>query len=110
MIEKRIQRRLEAMTPALMVQLGKVYNSLKDGMSVVSDWFGPTKAEPEKGSINVEDLKPGAEPNRGHGDENMGAVNGGDGIDRDTEGNPIPQEPPNPKPKAASGRGKLDFK
>lgn len=39
MIEKRIQRRLDAMTPSLMVQLGKIYNSLKDGMSKAGDWF-----------------------------------------------------------------------
>lgn len=39
MIEKRIQRRIDAMTPALMVQLGRIFNSMKDGMSVASDWF-----------------------------------------------------------------------
>ena len=39
MIEKRIQRRVEAITPALVVQLGKIYNSLKDGMSAPADWF-----------------------------------------------------------------------
>lgn len=38
-IEKRIQRHLEAMTSAQMVMLGKIYNSLKDGMSAPSDWF-----------------------------------------------------------------------
>jgi hypothetical protein len=38
-IEKRIQRRLDAMTPALMVQLGRIYTSLKDGMSEPGDWF-----------------------------------------------------------------------
>lgn len=38
-IEKRIQRRLEALTPALMVQLGKILNSLRDGMSAPTDWF-----------------------------------------------------------------------
>lgn len=38
-IEKRIQRRLDAMTPALMVQLGRIYTSLKDGMSQPGDWF-----------------------------------------------------------------------
>jgi hypothetical protein len=38
-IEKRIQRHLDALTPALMVNLGKIYNSLKDGMSGPSDWF-----------------------------------------------------------------------
>ena len=38
-IEARIQRHLDAMTPALMVQLGKIYTSLKDGMSHAADWF-----------------------------------------------------------------------
>lgn len=38
-IEKRIQRRLDAMTPAQLVALGKIYNSLKDGMSKSGDWF-----------------------------------------------------------------------
>lgn len=38
-IEKRIQRRLDAITPAQLVSLGKVYNSLKDGMSQPGDWF-----------------------------------------------------------------------
>jgi hypothetical protein len=38
-IEKRIQRRLETITPAQLVNLGKIYNSLKDGMSGPADWF-----------------------------------------------------------------------
>jgi hypothetical protein len=38
-IEARIQRHLEAMTPAQLVDLGKKYNSLKDGMSTPADWF-----------------------------------------------------------------------
>lgn len=38
-IEARIQRRLDAMTPAQMVSLGKVFNSIKDGMSAPADWF-----------------------------------------------------------------------
>ena len=43
MIEKKIQRRLEAITPAQIVNLRKVYNSLKDGMSKSSDWFEDIK-------------------------------------------------------------------
>lgn len=43
-IEKRIQRRLEAMTPAQLVDLGKKYNSMKDGMSTAADWFDPEEA------------------------------------------------------------------
>jgi hypothetical protein len=46
-IEARIQRRLDAITPALFVQLGKVYNSLKDGMSSAGDWFDPIEQTAE---------------------------------------------------------------
>jgi len=38
-IEKRIQRHMDAMTPAQMVNMRKIYNSLKDGMSTPADWF-----------------------------------------------------------------------
>ncbi len=38
-IEKRAQCRLEAVRPAQVVQLKKVYASLRDGMSSVEDWF-----------------------------------------------------------------------
>ena len=47
-IEARIQRRLDAITPALMVSLGKIYNSIKDGMSVASDWFDPEPGDQDK--------------------------------------------------------------
>lgn len=39
MIEARIQRRLDAVTPALLAQLGRIYNSLKDGVAQVGDFF-----------------------------------------------------------------------
>jgi hypothetical protein len=38
-LEKRIQRRMEAIQPAQVVQLRKVYSSLRDGMSKPEDWF-----------------------------------------------------------------------
>jgi len=38
-IEKRIQRRVDAIQPAQVVSLRKIYASLKDGMSAASDWF-----------------------------------------------------------------------
>lgn len=50
-IEKRIQCRIQAMKPAQMASLGKIYNSLKDGMSKPEDWFEVTPAptaEPPK--------------------------------------------------------------
>jgi len=45
MIEVRVQRHIDAVTPALMVQLGRIYNSIKDGMSAAGDWFPEAKAE-----------------------------------------------------------------
>lgn len=48
MIETRIQRRVESMTPAQFANLGRVYNSLKDGMSEPKDWFsGPAGEDGE---------------------------------------------------------------
>lgn len=55
-IEKRIQRRMDAITPALVVQLGKIYNSLKDGMSNAAEWF---EAVPES-ELKTETPKRGA--------------------------------------------------
>jgi hypothetical protein len=52
-LEKRIQRRIDTITPALVYNLGKIYNSLKDGMSQPGDWFeseaqtGGEQAAPE---------------------------------------------------------------
>jgi hypothetical protein len=41
MLERRIQRRMEAIRPAHIVQLSKIYASLTDEMSAASDWFEP---------------------------------------------------------------------
>ena len=38
-IERRLQRRLDAVQPAQVIQLRKVFNSIKDGMSAPKDWF-----------------------------------------------------------------------
>lgn len=46
-IEKRIQRRLDSITPAQVIALRKIYNSLKDGMSSPSDWFEMESVVPE---------------------------------------------------------------
>lgn len=46
-IEKRIQRRLEAIQPAQVVSLKKVYASLRDGMSAPHEWFEIEPPTPE---------------------------------------------------------------
>ena len=48
-IEKRIQRRLDAIQPAQVVWLKRVYASLRDGISTAAEWFdveGGTDAGP----------------------------------------------------------------
>lgn len=79
-IEARIQRHIDAITPAQIVALRKIYNSLKDGMSKPADWFpvaadkGPLskvkipgdKKHPESAPVtepvNQEAVADGAEP------------------------------------------------
>jgi len=55
-IEKRIQRHLDAMSPAQLVNLGKIYNSLKDGMSAPADWF-EVDAQEEEAKAPMDSLK-----------------------------------------------------
>ena len=55
-IEARIQCRIDAIKPAQLANLGKIYNSLKDGMSKPEDWFAkeeqsaPAEVGPTGGS------------------------------------------------------------
>ncbi len=48
-IEARIQCRLEAIRPAQIVQLRKIYASLRDGMSAVETWFDPIEPAAAEG-------------------------------------------------------------
>ncbi|MCM1513355.1 MAG: hypothetical protein NC112_09670 [Oxalobacter formigenes] len=57
-IEKFIQRHLSAITPAQVIRLRHIFNSIKDGMSKASDWFDtPEKTEEEKPASRTEALK-----------------------------------------------------
>lgn len=53
-IEKRCQCRLEAVRPAQVVQLRKIYNSLRDSMSKVDDWFANDTAVVDEASGRAE--------------------------------------------------------
>jgi len=72
-IETRIQRRLDAITPAQVIQLGKIYNSLKDGISKPSEWFVDPETTKNHGTVDIEEITQGSE-NRGHGKENLSAA------------------------------------
>lgn len=45
MIEARIGRRLDGIPAAILVQLGNIYNSIKEGMSGAHEWFEVPKPE-----------------------------------------------------------------
>lgn len=59
-IEKRIQRRIDSIQPAQVVSLRKIYASLRDGMSVASDWFEVDEHQ-ERGGTSLKDIKAKAE-------------------------------------------------
>jgi len=57
-IERRIQRRLDAIQPAQVVSLKKVYASLRDGMSTAADWFEvDPQSEPPVGQSAADKAK-----------------------------------------------------
>ena len=60
-IEKRIQRRVDAIQPAQVVALRKIYASLRDGISVPADWFEGVN-EPGGGNNLADKLKAKKEP------------------------------------------------
>lgn len=67
-IEKRIQRRIDSITPALVVGLKKIHTSLKDGMSKPEDYFdapeGAAPAATEQQKTRTEAVKAKAAASR----------------------------------------------
>lgn len=56
-IEKRIQRCIDAIQPAQVVSLKKIYASLRDGMSAPADWFDAEEGAPTKQPAGKPELK-----------------------------------------------------
>lgn len=46
-IEARLQRRIDTMQPAQLVSMRRIYKSLNDGMSVVTEWFAADENAPD---------------------------------------------------------------
>ena len=46
-IEKKIQCRMDSILPAQVVSLGRIYNSLRDGMSKPQEWFDIPQEQPK---------------------------------------------------------------
>ncbi len=47
-IEKRIQRKLDSITPAQFVKMREIYASMKDEMSEIADWFEIIEDQPHE--------------------------------------------------------------
>jgi hypothetical protein len=63
MIEARWRRRVDTATPALLAQMGKIHNSIRDGMSRPEDWFDMTQAasapaQPQQPATNGKPVTP----------------------------------------------------
>lgn len=66
-IEARLQRKIDSMQPAQLVSMRRIYKSLNDGMSVVTEWFAADENAPEVKSESAatsvkEQLKKKAKP------------------------------------------------
>lgn len=65
-IEKRIQRTLDSIAPAQFLALGRIANSLRDGMSSPSDWFEiESTGKPETAAPQAKAAE--AAPKKGNG-------------------------------------------
>ena len=65
-IEKKIQRRMDSILPAQVVSLGRIYNSLRDGMSKPHEWFDVAAEAPKvpEDVANLNDLAKAAAEKR----------------------------------------------
>lgn len=65
-IEKKIQRRMDSILPAQVVSLGRIYNSLRDGMSKPHEWFDVAMEAPKvpEDVANLNDLAKAAAEKR----------------------------------------------
>jgi len=73
-IEKLIQRRMDAITPAQVVRLKKIAESIKDGMSTPSDWFEPVEKTAAEAATRSGTIDPFAEAKAAGTEKPEGAV------------------------------------
>jgi hypothetical protein len=95
MIETRIQRRIDTIRPAQIVQLRKTWASLNDGMSVAADWF--PKPPPAEG----ETAPPAPEARGNEGLKQRLRPARTAAPDKPTSDSAMPASPPSPDPPAS---------
>jgi hypothetical protein len=97
MLESVLGHKLAECSPAEIAGLRNVYKSIADGNSTWQEYANPQeKKSTEKGTLNVSDLKPGKEENRGHGNEGLDQVK-----KPAPEPTPAPKQSTEPKAKEA---------
>ncbi len=122
-IEARIQRRLDAIRPAQVVMLRKIFTSLKDGMSEPADWFEavplaqPAEGRGQAAGAAAATAPPAPHP-RARADADAVTAATPAHMDAMTEDNPAPPQTEQPevsansdmmsKP-AATGRRQVQF-
>lgn len=74
MLEQKLGHPLAQCSPAEIADLRTIYKSIADGNSTWAEYVEPQKPEAEKAAIDINDLAPSAEPNRGHGNEGLDNV------------------------------------
>lgn len=57
MLEKRLSHKLDATIMTEIVALGKIYKSLQDGMSQISDWFSSAAESNDKAAVLTDKYK-----------------------------------------------------
>lgn len=99
-IEKYLGHPLKATTPEEIVKLRGVYRSIVDGNSRWDEYVAVSAtgqaAATSTGVIDIEAIKAGAEPNRGHGEEGLETLAGTPDSGRQSENEPEAEPTPAP--------------
>lgn len=116
-IEARIQRRLDAVRPAQVVMLRKIFTSIRDGMSEPRDWFEvvrPPLAEAAAPAPQPEGATAAPRRSRGRPRSDTGGKDNSDGDPpqpsepEPAQGDPPTEEPRREEPPAGAAR-RLSF-
>lgn len=97
-------RKLNQISPAEVVQLKKIFTSIRDGNSTWGDYVkAATETGPEKGKINLSDLKPGKAPDKPEDEKPKKEGKGGKARGKDKPAESVAAETPRAKEDAPQG-------
>lgn len=72
MLQEYLGHRIATSSPSEIANLRSIFKSIEDGNSTWQE-YGSKRPAPDKGSLDVDDLKKSAQDNRGHGKEGFDA-------------------------------------